>query len=421
MALREKILIIGNGFDLYHELPTKYSQFIKVLMNIEDLNIEDKDISFDDLFKDVERNTEMKIRFDTEKMTFDKNIIIKIKDNLQNNCWYKSFREKLSFENWIDVENEIKLTLKLLDSIINDINIFLQQNKHVSRVKINDNTNIFKSKIELNLKELHYCNIFYLTQTNDDWTFNTENFECRDNTLIKFKTEKYYIHLFVDLQTFTNIFNLYLESIIGLFYSQIDSEYLNNLEKIDNQFSHYFNFNYTPTLGNFYGIQMDKVKYLHGKHNSLNHNIVLGIDEVIDEINNNDEIFMFTKYYQKLFNNTDYQFLIEMNKPSSKYEDIDKDFILFGHSLADNDQNYLKELFDVIKLRETNTVTILFHTFSDKAQKLKNLLKIIGRNDVEFLMKKKRLNFIQINDKPFETVFKSLPESYYIDMSPTIH
>lgn len=39
MALREKVLIIGNGFDLYHELPTKYAQFIKVLMNIEALII----------------------------------------------------------------------------------------------------------------------------------------------------------------------------------------------------------------------------------------------------------------------------------------------------------------------------------------------------------------------------------------------
>jgi len=407
MALREKILIIGNGFDLYHELPTKYSQFIKVLMNIESLNIgESKDINFEDLFKDVERYSEMKIRFNTEEMIFDKKMVFEIKNNLQNNCWYKSFKKKLSFENWIDVENEIKTTLKIIDKIIFEINQVLNHNKNTSQFEIK----WMYLKI-FNAKEYNYLLDFdFLNAEKSHVKHNL--FVNSNDFYVNFKKENFYENLFTELQTFTNIFNLYLESIIGLFYSQIDSEYLNNLEKIDNQFSHYFTFNYTPTLINFYGIQTDKVKYLHGKHDSLNHNIVLGIDEVIDEINNNNEIFMFTKYYQKLFNNTDYQFLIEMNKPSSKYEDIDKDFILFGHSLADNDQNYLKELFDVVKLRETNTVTVLFHTFNDKAQKLKNLLKIIGRSDVEFLMKKKRLNFIQINDKPFKTVFKSLPESY---------
>lgn len=230
MALREKILIIGNGFDLYHELPTKYSQFIKALMNIEDLNIEDKDISFDDLFKDVERNTEMKIRFDTEKMTFNKNIIVEIKNGLQNNSWYKSFKERLSFENWIDVENEIKNTLTLLHNIVFQINNLLLENKEVREITINDNNFGVKTKININQKELHYCNVFYLTNNYSNWIFDINKFERKDNSLIKFKTEDYYENLFIELQNFTNIFNLYLESIVGLFYEKIDSKYASSLE-----------------------------------------------------------------------------------------------------------------------------------------------------------------------------------------------
>lgn len=405
MALRDKILIIGNGFDLYHELPTKYSQFIKVLMNIEDLNIEDKDISFDDLFKDVERNTDMKIRFDTEKMTFDKNIIIKIKDNLQNNSWYKSFKEKLSFENWIDVENEIKNTLELLHNIVFQINNLLLENKEVREIKINDNNISVKTKIRINQKELHYCNVFYLTHPQDNWVFDIIKFERKDNSLIKFKSEDYYENLFVELQTFTNIFNLYLESIVGLFYEKIDSEYASSLENLKQNIYTFYSFNYTPTLEKLYRIDKEKVSYLHGKHSLENHNIVLGIEEVDAEFKN-DKIFMFTKYYQKLFNDTDYEFLLNTTTSTSK----NYDFIFFGHSLAENDQSYIKEVISKTKTME-NSMTVFYLNHLDKAQKLKNLLQIVGREDIETLMKKRKLVFVKIESQPFSKLIKNLPTS----------
>lgn len=412
MAIREKVLIIGNGFDLYHGLPTKYSQFIGVLINIEALNIENElEITFEDLFKNIEGKSEMKIRFDTEKFIFDKEKVIEIKHSLQNNSWYNSFKEKLSFENWIDVENEIKFTLTLINSLLNNINALLKENKKVTQLTINDNNRGVKTKIELNQKELRYCNVFYLTNPNDDWVFDSKNFECKDDNLIKFMTGDYYENLFVELQTFTKIFNSYLESFVSLFYQKIDSKYSSSLEVLKGNVNSFYTFNYTPTLEKLYNLNTEKINYIHGKHNLENNNIVLGIDEVEEEFIS-DKIFMFTKYYQKLFNNTDYEFLTDIYEKSlgGKYQGQDRDFIIFGHSLADNDQNYIVDLFELGKLRN-NTITVLYYNQNDKAQKLKNLLKIVGRKDIEYLMKKKRLVFMKINDKPFETVFKSLPKS----------
>lgn len=414
MALRERILIIGNGFDLYHELPTKYSQFIKVLINIEKLNLDDdNDITFEDLFKDVERYSEMKIRFNTESMNFNKAKISEIKNIISRNGWFWSFKSKLHFENWIDVENEIKDILIIFNSITNSIKNILANN-FIKEIYINE---AFEGPTSLKFNEEYFQlgNFFGLILIDDnDEKINKDYFSVINNYLIKFKSDNFFDFLFLNLKEFMNVFNIYLNDLVNLFYDNIDSEYSNSLAKIHTKINKFYTFNYTPTLENFYNIS--DVSYLHGKYNFENNNIVLGIDEVDEELQN-DKIFMFTKYYQKLFNDTDYIFLSEM-KSTSKYDGLDKDFILFGHSLADNDQNYIKELFSVTLQRENNTITILFYSLSDKAQKLKNLLKIIGREDIEFLMKLKRLIFVEINDNPFETVFNLLPKSYSSSTAP---
>ena len=270
----------------------------------------------------------------------------------------------------------------------------------------------------LNEKALKTASNFNLI--NEENELINENYFFKINeSFIKFKSDVFFEDLFLDLQNFISIFNIYLNNVLSCFYPNIDSSFSSSLEKINLDINKFYTFNYTPTLENLYNIDSDKVSYLHGKHHIDSQNIVLGIDEINTELIN-DKIFMFTKYYQKLFNNTDYQFLSEMKISTSKYDSADKDFILFGHSLADNDQNYLLELFNVTKQRDQNTITILYHNINDKSQKLKNLLKIIGRNDIEFLMKKKRLIFIAINDNPFETVFKILPTGSNDSYAPEI-
>ena len=44
-----KILITGNGFDLFHHLPTKYQHFMSVMKTVENNQFNDK-VSFEELF-----------------------------------------------------------------------------------------------------------------------------------------------------------------------------------------------------------------------------------------------------------------------------------------------------------------------------------------------------------------------------------
>lgn len=143
-----------------------------------------------------------------------------------------------------------------------------------------------------------------------------------------------------------------------MFYKNIDSNYASQLEKIKDDIDFFYTFNYTPTLEKLYHIDEKKVNYLHGRFNINNHNIVLGIEEN-EELKKN-KVFMFTKYYQKLFNDTHYQFLLDLITSSS----TNYNFILFGHSLAENDKNYIVELFEKGKQFE-NTVSVFYNNQTD--------------------------------------------------------
>lgn len=422
MANRKRILIIGNGFDLHHELPTKYVQFIQVLKNIELLKLgNSNEILFEEIFHNVERKNQIILKYDIKNIVFDKSHIEIIKNIISENKWYNLFKDKLDFENWIDFENEIKEALIVLDKIILKTNTYIQEKISTEDITVS-HINFRNVKLQINVKEIEYLKKFGLINKsgNSDnfYIFNRDYYEKSSKFLIKFKSEFFFERIFEELTYFINAFNDYLFKIVGVFYGNLLDPYSENLMEIDSKIDEYYNFNYTPTLENFYNVKK-KVNYLHGKIEIINHNIVLGIDEVHEEFKN-DKIFMFTKYYQKLFNNTDYQFLLEMH-PGNLFDFSEKDFIIFGHSLADNDQNYLLELFEVTKQTENSTITILYYSIDDKAQKLKNLLKIIGRKDIEYLMKKKRLTFILIDDKPFETIFNFLPKSYNTDMRPEVY
>lgn len=81
MPTQKKVLIIGNGFDLYHELPTKYTQFIQVLKNIENIKLSDSnDVLFEELFFNIERVNNIKEKYDVKNIIFEKDNIEKIKN-----------------------------------------------------------------------------------------------------------------------------------------------------------------------------------------------------------------------------------------------------------------------------------------------------------------------------------------------------
>ena len=48
--IKMNILIVGNGFDLSHYLPTKYDHFMVAMEAIENWDVSKGEMNFDDLF-----------------------------------------------------------------------------------------------------------------------------------------------------------------------------------------------------------------------------------------------------------------------------------------------------------------------------------------------------------------------------------
>ena len=138
-----RYLILGNGFDLAHNLPTSYKDFLFVCAEYIELN--------------------HTIRVKNENIDKVKNgFIRKYKDDsnfkrlVKNNFWLKNFFNKLENigDNWIDFEIEIKNQCESLAKNINHTFIDLGSNK----VSLND--------LKESLRELIYILNRYLVIVN---------------------------------------------------------------------------------------------------------------------------------------------------------------------------------------------------------------------------------------------------------------
>lgn len=112
------ILVIGNGFDLAHELPTSYVHFlnfIKVMKQIMSNIDYDPCAIFNDVdFDLINKNLENYIKNQEIRLIFEcKNEFL---DYSENNVWIEYFIKKLDKlgENWIDFESGLILKVKFL-------------------------------------------------------------------------------------------------------------------------------------------------------------------------------------------------------------------------------------------------------------------------------------------------------------------
>ena len=150
------ILIVGNGFDLSHYLPTKYDHFMDVMTAIEEKdtggkkgNLEVNSLKkcmdlLDDMFerKKDEPPLNYQMNFDelfsktrdpnfiekTKEFYLTENIeicakdIVKLQYRLELNCWYQYFKNHVEeIKTWIDFEQKIESALALVCRFIRKI------------------------------------------------------------------------------------------------------------------------------------------------------------------------------------------------------------------------------------------------------------------------------------------------------------
>ncbi|ENX12843.1 hypothetical protein F894_02763 [Acinetobacter sp. CIP 51.11] len=382
------ILIVGNGFDLSHYLPTKYDHFMDAMEAIENkelgkplndlvtshfenvgdlivkflqlkkaINPQTYEMNFDELFSQCrDRNFITKTKqiyvTDNIKLSFEK--IVEIQFLLKNNSWYQYFKNHVKeIKTWIDFEQKIYEALRAISIFIDKINEKIDEIGYCSD-HINHSGECEKSQIFI---KAEYCKIleilnllksgYYGDGENEDEygrkftkpyetgnDFDDYRFYIKDEiNSYKNGYQKIDEHIILEnlqksLDNFIEIFNLYLTLVVDNSDPKVD--FMINASDWINP-DQIYSFNYTNTFQRLYSNVV--VDYLHG-FCGKNQNIVLGISDLEDESLKKLKAYGFTKYHQKLFKDTNYLFLDKFKKDvevhKKKIEYLEKDS--FGNS-----------------------------------------------------------------------------------------
>ncbi|MCL1676256.1 AbiH family protein [Elizabethkingia meningoseptica] len=446
--MNEKIVIIGNGFDLRHFLPTKYNHLITILREIERLNENCTSVSFYDLFsssfKDNEEwfyNNICKF-YNTNLIVFDVNNIKSIQNRLVDNKWYQYLKtvEDSKIETWIDFETEINRVLVSIDLFFDEYErspedrklgaILDDKNNCICfGIENDDYKRVFKNKLYYNTLVNFHLFICHgeISVANPKYVLELEG------EMQYFREKKFFDFLYNELEKFIGIFNDYIVSIITPFYNHFIEEKKDYFIKNEGNFlfknvNRIVSFNYTQTFSELYKekdiisntinkllLSYPEQEYIHGKsnpnwgNNTENLEIVLGVSDISDYLKK-QKLFQFTKYFQKLHKRTDYLFLnevvedVKLKKHASGKDFQNRTFYFWGHSLDSSDGDYIKEVFYIVENTES-TICVFYHSISGKADQLKNLLNIIHKDIIEHLMKDKRLKFVE---STFENLYAEL-------------
>lgn len=384
------ILVIGNGFDLEHELPTTYWEFLMFIKLTKKCNswlgIKDND-GFNEL------NTNLRSLFEDENYidTCSKDNIKEFFEIVKHNIWVDYFLKKIENKNernkgWIDFESEIANVIKALDYI-------------------------YRNKENTSIREIYQSESYIIT---DEFiNLSRENMYINTGfTVFDFYGEKgkEVIDIYLDnLTKFIRSLEIYLEEVvekINISYRAKDIEKISQIDKV-------LSFNYTYTYEKFYKNKSQNIEYdyIHGNLNSSGeNNMVLGIDEYLndDEKNKYLEFIGFKKYFQRLYKKTSsrYKHWIKELNISRKAIEGSKIYF-FGHSLDITDKDVLRELIlgtnkeEQVDYRRYYTyyknveINIFYHNKEAFAQQITNLVKIIGQNQLIERVSDGKIKFIQ--------------------------
>ncbi|OTG65359.1 hypothetical protein B9T25_12220 [Acinetobacter sp. ANC 4470] len=457
------ILIVGNGFDLSHYLPTKYDHFMMAMGTIEKWDIANGEMSFDDLFGSLYEKEDYffgytKAMYDTDQIKISVEQVIKLKKKLEKNVWYQYFFDHVKeIKTWIDFEQKINEALILVGNFLNEIEEkFKLYGKFNYGLKILEKSNfneksecyyITKLKIDL-LETLKICisnqkfgEIISAGLTDLRKSFIDESwYKIDKKEEYGFSSDQYLGFLYKELDSLIKLFNDYLVLVIN------ELEITKNIQSPIDEVEQIYSFNYTKTFQRLYA-EKQKINYLHGRLGE-DQNIVLGISNLTSQLLIDQKAYGFTKYHQKLLKNTDYSFLhdikeklfnlysrkekfiyaynsaehmkirslAETQKLFKKIEDINRSLanlngkiIIWGHSLDRSDINYIKEIFELNQLEKNFEIVIYYYNSQTKFELLANLLNILEQEKVEIWMKKGWLKFesnpniVELNNiKPVE-------------------
>lgn len=397
------ILVIGNGFDLAHGLPTKYTDFLEFVKVIKQAISKGKLAGIDW----GNTNTEVKKFLISNKGKVQEKLFSNRQmweDLVNNNFWIDYFlpiytdRKRNGKDGWIDFEGEISEVVQSLDADMHG----LSQMYNIEDIVHNLSNNF--------LKEIY-----------SDYIDAVQPINPADNGFsegISFKIIR--DRLLNDLNKLIRALEIYLTEYVNKALHNEELSIIKDVfEKKDEQGNivafidtKILSFNYTETFKRVYKQGFD-IDYIHGKasiENSIGtNNMVLGIDEYLPKKrrDRDTEFIAFKKFYQRIHKETgckykewldiikgefvDYQNELErckkerniMNLKATvnqlKKQYLNKHHVyIFGHSLDVTDRDILRDLI----LNDNVHITIFYHDKDVMGQQIANLVKVIGQDEL---------------------------------------
>lgn len=351
--LNNNLLIIGNGFDLEHDLKTHYTDF------------------FDTINNNVSSKNEI-ILNNNKYLIEDNHLLLYLLEEYKQN--------KLQGNNWIDIETELKKIITLIEEIrtnnfIDNITYYKGENEYTIINKIQSkSSHYFKNSLSPFISGTFGVNFY---------KYIKEKYDTSIKTLEK------------DLNELTDMLRDYLleQDISNLTKTK-------DISDIDYKITHVLSFNYTDTFRQLYSdIDDDKIDFIHGSLNK--NNLVLGINETLTKDTENkivDTVY-FKKYFQRIYKKTDYQYVSWLDSTDSQnYADFDTVYI-HGHSLDESDKEILEKIINSVLKKDTSTVKIFYYDEKHYRQEVTNLIKVLGKDVFQKYYFQNRIIFIKQTPK----------------------
>lgn len=350
------ILVIGNGFDLAHGLPTTYDNFIYAIRSkLQILNFHNKKLHVEEVSLDYPYS--------------------KIKENGFVE-YFLAYVDEVP--GWVDMERLIKDIIEHFQKFFSDYRniIDLTGTISVSYENISQSDLFDKRFIDCILR----FPLFY--STNEKCVcikpkYYTEAFGLNKREVIRL--------LRTQLDEVVELLRLYLQNYC---YEKKKGNLKAKKQILDIHPSYVISFNYTDTY-KVYGIKPENVFYVHGSLEKKN--MVLGFDD--DEPENLDFIY-FKKYFQRIQKLTGY---IDESKFEKTYISLDENNHMkdekplvhfYGHSMDKTDGDIIKTL------RKMSGGFVIYKcSQEDYEQKVVNLIDVFGKKDAMDMIEKGFIKF----------------------------
>ena len=366
------ILIIGNGFDIYHGLPTRYTDFLFFLKHWDQfVSLINKNIpatgststGIDDEWP-ISLGSNSDLINDSIPLLakhykgYDESFFKQLDEIIKSNRWLKYFIDKNDKDGkWIDFENEIQRIILSLDTIFSGI----------GKYPITKNANFLKDQFAIDI-----MNLFFNESEKKEFSPLGPIDEKDVMSFVSTGAKNRIINECIrELNDLIAVLRFYLLDLVDNIKVEKYSEQINRLGNLN-----VLSFNYTDTFRRVYGPA--RVLSCHHVHGSLiEDNMVLGIgDDIFDE-GILDYIY-FQKYFQRIQKRTGSSYKDWIPYYENGINSEDYEVYIMGHSLDPVDSSIL-DFF--ISNGSVHKINILYYNDKSYEELVINLIKIIGQDE----------------------------------------